>query len=116
MKFFQTICLSLALAAGSPLSPIWAQDGQGYFLHTIEKGQSLYSIASMYNLTVQDIVRLNPGADQGIRAGATLKIPQQQQAADGKKQFHTIQPKETLYQLTQKYGVSARLSVMPIRD
>lgn len=108
MKFFQTICLSLALAAGSPLSPIWAQNGQGYFLHTIEKGQSLYSIASMYNLTVQDIVRLNPGADQGIRAGATLKIPQQQQAADGKKQFHTIQPKETLYQLTQKYGVSAQ--------
>ena len=27
----------------------YAQENQSYFLHTIEKGQSLYSIAKMYN-------------------------------------------------------------------
>ena len=32
----------------------------GYFLHTITKGQSLYSIASMYNVTTGDIVKMNP--------------------------------------------------------
>ena len=26
----------------------YAQENQSYFLHTIEKGQSLYSIAKMY--------------------------------------------------------------------
>ena len=29
----------------------YAQENQSYFLHTIEKGQSLYSIAKMYNVT-----------------------------------------------------------------
>ncbi len=38
----------------------YAQENQSYFLHTIEKGQSLYSISKMYNVTTSDIIRLNP--------------------------------------------------------
>lgn len=41
-----------------------AQENQSYFLHTIEKGQSLYSIASMYGVSQADIVKLNPGSDE----------------------------------------------------
>lgn len=42
----------------------YAQENQSYFLHTIEKGQSLYSISKMYNVTTSDIIRLNPGCDE----------------------------------------------------
>ncbi len=78
-----------------------------YFLHTITKGQSLYSIAAMYGVTTNEIISLNPGSEQVIKAGAKLRIPQKQ--ADKQVQrFHTIQPGETLYRLTQVYGVTAQ--------
>lgn len=76
-----------------------------YFLHTISKGQSLYSIAAMYNVTTEEIISLNPGSEKVIKAGETLKIPQAQTAS--KQRFHTIQPGETLYRLTQVYQISA---------
>lgn len=86
-----------------------AQQSDNSFLHTIEKGQSLYSIASMYGVTVQDIVQLNPGSDQKIVAGRTLRIPRKGGAqTQGSETFHTIAAGETLYRLTVKYGVTAQ--------
>ena len=84
-----------------------AQENQGYFLHTIEKGQSLYSISSMYGVSQADIIRLNPGCDEKIYAGQTIKIPQKATAQQSEI-FHTIQPGETLYKLTTVYNISAK--------
>ena len=67
-----------------------------------------YSIASMYHVTVDDIVRLNPGSRDQIRAGEALKIPQVQTSNQSSSTFHTIQAGETLYQLTVKYNITAQ--------
>lgn len=108
MRFFQIVCLSLALTLSNASIILHAQNNN-YFLHTVSKGQSLYSIASMYDVTVDDIVRLNPGSDKQIRAGEALKIPQTSHSSSSEnKTFHTIQAGETLYQLTVKYNVSAQ--------
>ena len=80
----------------------------GYFLHTVTKGQSLYSISSMYNVTIDDIVRLNPGSDKQIREGAALKIPQATNNNSEKPVFHTIQAGETLYRLSVKYNITTQ--------
>ena len=85
----------------------YAQENQSYFLHTIEKGQSLYSISKMYNVTTSDIIRLNPGCDEKIYAGQTIKIPTGKESQKGET-FHTIQAGETLYKLTTMYNVSAK--------
>ena len=85
----------------------WAQDTRTYFMHTIEKGQSLYSIASMYGISQGDILRLNPGADERIYAGQTLRIPLSSDNTQGPT-FHTIAPGETLYGLTRKYHTTAQ--------
>lgn len=110
MKFIHTICLSLILSASSFHTGIFAQTSNDYFLHTVSKGQSLYSIANMYDTTVDEIVRLNPGSDTQINAGQALKIPQKnaRTGSSQEKSFHTIQAGETLYQLTVKYNVSAK--------
>ena len=63
MKAMKRIFLSLLLAAACSLS-IHAQENQTYFLHTVEKGQSLYSIASMYGVSQADIIRLLDGEVQ----------------------------------------------------
>lgn len=96
----------MCLAAMSHL-PATAQDNQSYFLHTVEKGQSLYSIASMYGVSQADIISLNPGSDDKIYIGHTLRIPRKAGNRKGDT-FHTIAPGETLYRLTVVYGVSAK--------
>ncbi len=81
------------------------------FYHTIERGQTVYSIATMYKVSVDDIYRLNPESRAGIKTGSVLKIPQESasSAASGDAEsytFHTIQAKETLYALSVRYKVT----------
>lgn len=109
MKFIQSVFLALAFIAGSSIKVMaQATAESGYFLHTVTKGQSLYSISSMYNVTIDDIVRLNPGSDKQIREGAALKIPQATTTNSDKPVFHTIQAGETLYRLSVKYNVTTQ--------
>ncbi len=109
MKLMHILCLSLILTVGSVGGTLKAQSENGYFLHTVTKGQSLYSIANTYCVNMDDIVRLNPGSDRQIRIGESLKIPLANDGSNKEKPtFHTIQPKETLYQLTVKYNVTAQ--------
>lgn len=84
-----------------------AQEENSYFLHTVKTGQTLYSIASMYNVTVDQVTRLNPGANEMIFTGEVLRIPQQK-TSSASPIFHTIKPGETLYKLSQIYKVSVK--------
>lgn len=106
MKPISRIFILLLLASASYVTS-YAQENQSYILHTIEKGQNLYSISKMYNVTTADIIRLNPGCEEKIYAGQTIKIPQGQASQKGET-FHTIQAGETLYKLTTLYKVSAK--------
>lgn len=113
-----TFFLSLAgvsIYAQNNRSQVVITSGQdnNVFFHTIERGQTVYAIATMYGVTPDDIYRLNPDSKEGIKAGATLKIPQRDivggtaKKQDGNYIFHTIQPKETLYSLSIRYTVPA---------
>lgn len=106
MKTIHRIICSLLLVCAC-LPGATAQENLSYFLHTVEKGQSLYSIASMYGVSQSDIVKLNPGSDEKIYIGRTLRIPRSMANAQ-KETYHTIEAGETLYRLTVKYGVSAK--------
>lgn len=74
-------------------------DNYEYFFHTIEQGQTVYSIATMYNVPLEDIYRLNPGSKEVVKIGELLKIPQE----SGSYFYHTIQAKETLYAVANLY-------------
>jgi LysM repeat protein len=82
------------------------QDQEEVFYHPIERGQTLYSIAKMYDVKVNDILRLNLGSDEGIRAGDRLRIPQKKIITDSYI-YHTIRAGETLYGLSRRYDVNA---------
>src|SRR4051812_19894334 len=50
-------------------------NGKRFYIHTIEKKQSLYSISKLYNVTLDTIYRVNPELKFGAKAGQEIRIP-----------------------------------------
>jgi len=90
-------------------SPATASADQNItFNHTVISGETVYSIAKMYNTTVEEVYRLNPASREGIREGQVLAIPQRRVISEVKEEnyrYHTILPKETLYSVSRTYSL-----------
>ena len=50
-------------------------NGNVMFVHNVKGGETLYSLAKAYNVTVDDIVRHNESVKNGLKAGAKIYIP-----------------------------------------
>lgn len=110
-KFKQIVILVFALALHTS---IIAQENN-IITHTVNKGQTLYSISKLYNTTVEEIVKINPESATTLSVGQILKIPRNTQTYTPKtivnkendgKIYHTIQSGETLYRLGKIYGIA----------
>jgi len=51
------------------------RSGKQYYVHTVEKGQTVYSIARAYNVSVDEIYFENPASRDGISVNQQLFIP-----------------------------------------
>lgn len=104
MKLCRHILLALALCG-----TLSAYSQDSFFIHTVSKGQTMYSIAKMYGVTQDTIISMNPGSEIMIRIGQSLRIPQQTESkSDGNQVYHTIMAGETLYRLSINYKVSIK--------
>ena len=71
---FFIICLFLIGCQSFQFDP-WPDDGEGVY-HTVQKGQTLYQIATIYDLNVEVLRRANHiGDPKKIRTGTQLWIP-----------------------------------------
>ena len=61
------------------------------FQHTIEQGETVYAIATMYGVSTEAIYKLNPGSKEGIKAGEVLLIPQKKVSANLYFPYHRTQ-------------------------
>jgi LysM repeat protein len=91
-------------------------NGKKYYIHKVEKGQSLYAIAKTYNMDVNSILAENDDAIDGLNAGQELKIPFESLmkttsiAIDTNKYvYHKIQKGETVYAITKKYNIDDKI-------
>ncbi len=91
-------------------------EGRKFYLHTVEKGQTLYAIARAYDLTVNDVLVENPDALNGIKPGQILRIPAEKKvtvtpvAPDTSKFIvHKVEPAQTLYSLARKYNTTEQI-------
>lgn len=102
-------------------------NGKVYYIHEVEKGQTLYSIARTYKVTVDDINRENVIASYGIAPGQLLKIPSSETPAaepvQAKKQPETLPPpssepqaKEELKPAAQQQPQSSSPSGVALQD
>ncbi|MDR1406280.1 MAG: LysM peptidoglycan-binding domain-containing protein [Prevotellaceae bacterium] len=111
-------------------------NGKVYYIHVIQKGQTLYSLSKAYEVTVQQITENNSGLAGGLKEGQSVKIPvaaQDRTAApartagtargtetarpapapasnagvmQNKPVYHLVKPDETLPEIAARYGVA----------
>ncbi|WDI37672.1 M23 family metallopeptidase [Entomospira culicis] len=77
--------------------------------HVVEAGQTLYSIARLYNTSVATLQELNQLSDPTqIRVGMILKIPSQEESSvvATSQGYHTVQAGDTYYNISQRYNLS----------
>lgn len=74
--FFMTT-LSVTLNAQSPVKSqtITEYNGKQYYLHTVERRQSLEEIALIYDVSVDEIMAENKGLRKKPRKGTVIRIP-----------------------------------------
>jgi|WetSurMetagenome_2_1015567.scaffolds.fasta_scaffold00002_183 LysM repeat protein len=94
--------------------------GTPYYIHIVKKGETAYSIAKAYGITVEELNKENPPAVYGIKEDQSLRIPvrevtqnepvRSELPSKGRDEnrfiYHRLQPGENIYQLSKRYGVS----------
>lgn len=78
--------------------------------YTVQKGDTIYSIARRYNLTVKQIEEKNGLINSEISIGQVLDVAQMMvttsTTSHSQNKTHTVAVGENLYRIAQKYGVS----------
>ena len=49
--------------------------GEKMYVHNVKKGETIYSICKAYNITADELQRLNPIIGGGLKEGQLLYIP-----------------------------------------
>ena len=96
--------------------------GIPYYIHTVKKGETAYSISRAYGITASELLLDNPAAGTVLKEGTRLKIevskvsaplpvkaqPYHPSARDESKYiYHILKHGETVFQLSRLYGVPA---------
>ncbi len=86
-----------------------------FILHTVQRKETLFSLAKQYGVTVDQLSELNPEAALSLSTGATLRIPVQQStkvdsvflapAQSDTFMVHQVERGETPYSISKKYEV-----------
>lgn len=84
--------------------------GREYYIHIIEKGESLYAIHKKYNIPLTILKEENPSVADGLSIGEKLFIPVKRDSnqpveVDGNFITHEVQKKQTLYSISKLYKV-----------
>jgi LysM repeat protein len=125
LVFVLSCCIHLAQTKSTNIQKV---NGVSYYIHKIEKGQSLYSLSKLYDVSLDDIYLINPEVKAGTKANQEIKIPVKvaetynpQSVVSNTASLikaiptfpdtnlyivHVVGKKETLYAITKKYNVS----------
>lgn len=112
---FTCCMMAFGVNAQTKSTDVKTINGKKYYIHKVEKSQSLYAIARIYNIDVNSILAENDEAIDGLKPGQELKIPfesllpKQTPAIDTNKYvYHKIAKGETVYAITKKYGIDEK--------
>ncbi len=90
-------------------------EGKDYYIHSVEQGQTLYSISKAYDMPVDELLFENPDAQQGLAIAQILRIPltsreklitNDLRKGEFRYIFHIIKKGQTLYGISRIYDIS----------
>jgi LysM repeat protein len=100
LRIGQTICI--------PRQPIYPPCPEGNY-YTIKPGDTLYSLARFYNVSLNDLIEANPGINpDNLRVGQVICIPLATPpvTCPPGTAIYTIQAEDTFYRLARRFNVS----------
>ena len=111
----QDIKIPLGEMSTSEVVKKQAAGANSFLIHTVQKKETLYSLSKQYDVSSEEIIRLNPEAAYGLKINQQIKIPsdkKQAQTIDPKNAYpyptftHRVERQETLYSLSKEYQVN----------
>lgn len=101
-KLAEAVVKSIANYAGVSYSPA---NMEGYYI--VKKGDSLWSIASKNNTTVDNIKKLNNLSSNNLSIGQVLKLSYDAEKEDIKESnIYTVKKGDSLWLIANKYGTT----------
>lgn len=83
----------------SPIEPTQPSDTSN--IYTVKSGDSLYSIARKYNVTVNDLMKYNNLTSNLLSIGQQIRIP-----TSGTSNTYTVKSGDSLYSIAKKYNTT----------
>lgn len=83
----------------SPIEPTQPSDTSN--IYTVKSGDSLYSIARKYNVTVNDLMKYNNLTSNLLNIGQQIRIP-----TSGTSNTYTVKSGDSLYSIAKKYNTT----------
>jgi LysM repeat protein len=78
------------------------KDNHLFYVHDVQKGQTLYGLSKMYNVSIDEITTHNPSVKQGLKIGEQLYIL----ASKMKVELYAVKKGETLYSIARNRGIT----------
>ncbi|MFR9602264.1 MAG: LysM peptidoglycan-binding domain-containing protein [Rikenellaceae bacterium] len=115
--------VSEVMAASERSQTIVFVNGQRYYVHRVESGETLYSLSKLYGVDKTVIVGNNSSIEEsGLKSGENIKIPVEQspvaamsksEERKARKTFdtHKVTQGETLYAISRRYQISVAVIV-----
>ena len=84
--------------------------GKSYYLHTVQPGQTLYSICKTYGVDVEELKAQNDKKDNNLSLYEVIKIPFVEPFVeqDEKYYYYRVAKGETLYSISRQYGIKPK--------